>query len=460
MTKKHMGYPLPSGDAYTDELACLMLFYPDKKEYRQAFMNAYFYFGNWLAWQNDPEHKGADAARAWKAAIEVTLGCIEMNTCETILSLLAEIRDNTGVYCCDVMDISDGDQYTDVVDDGEGDVPQNIIDAGYADDAADWEGFAEYKCMISHVMVDNMLAQAQKVGTIIDESGAALVTVAVLAAIAAAILTAGGAILVAGIALGVASAAGLYAAFAEVGEAGMPDLLDAIDEHHDTLACAIYNADGSANAVLALKIAIDDEFNVVQAAFLKSLNLSAQLKGLYAGRYDAQDIAETMADEGYDVGDYDCTCPPAEASYFATFDSDDESWVSNPPDSVWWNLGNPAGSIKLHFTNGEIHINPSQLLTAAGLPSGDDIEIVLVTVDCRRPVTTNPDGCRVLFDGEFDALEIDQYGLVEDTYKVLEFQPSSPQLVEYNYEALRISPLGGTGGTLYVDNIRVWFNVV
>lgn len=308
MSKPNVGYLLPEGEAFTDDLECFLVFVPDKDEYRRAFFGAYFYFSNWLAWERDADKRGKDAARAWKLAVESTLECIEMAACDTIVALLQQIRDNTGVYCCDVLDITDGDQYTDEVEDGVGDVPQNIVDAGYADDAADWDGFDDYKCMISHVMIDNMAAQVGKIMTIIDESGAALVTVAVLAAIAAAVLTAGGSLLFAGVLLGVASAAGLYAAFTEVGEVGLPDLIDAVDEHHDALACAIYQADGSAAAVVALKDKIDELFNVAQAVFLKSLNIPSQLKALYGGRYDQQDIAQAMVDNGYDPDDYDCSC--------------------------------------------------------------------------------------------------------------------------------------------------------
>ncbi|MCK4962633.1 MAG: hypothetical protein KAS19_09105 [Anaerolineales bacterium] len=308
MTKNAMGYPLPSGDAYTDDLACIMLMYPNKPEYRQALMSAYFYFGNWLAWERDPQKKGADAALAWKEAIEATLECIEMNACETIIELLTDIRANTGVYCCDVVDISDGDQYTDEVEDGVGDVPQNIIDAGYADDAADWDGFYDYKCMISHLMVENLKGSTGMILARLDTAEAALVTVAAVAAIALAIATAGGAILVYGVALSAAGVAGLYAAMTLLGALGLTDLLEGLDEHEDALACAIYEADGSANALIALKAEIDNLFNVAEAAFLKNLNLGPQLKALYAGRYDQQDIAEIMANEGYDVLDYVCDC--------------------------------------------------------------------------------------------------------------------------------------------------------
>lgn len=348
MTKQNIGYLLPDGDAYTDELACLMVFYPDKPEYRQAFFGAYFYFSNWLAWERDSGKRGKDAAAAWRLAVEATMGCIEMNTCETMIQLLTEIRDNTGIYCCDVVDVSDGDQYTDVVEDEVGDVPQNIIDAGYATGVTDWDGFYDYKCMISHVMVTNMQAQCEKILNIIDQSGAALVGVVALAAIMATILTAGGAVLVYGIVLAIIGAAGLYAALAEVGEAGMPDLIDAVEEHHDALACAIYQSDGSDDAAVALKSEIDALFNVAQAALLKNLNLPAQLKALYAARYDQQDIAEIMADNGYDVLDYDCSDCGEEGLFMDyQFPSDVQGWSAGSDVGTTWTdnhlICNPAG---------------------------------------------------------------------------------------------------------------------
>jgi hypothetical protein len=42
------------------------------------------------------------------------------------------------------------------------------------------------------------------------------------------------------------------------------------------------------------------------------MNLDAQLKALYAGRYNQQDIAEKMADNGLDPGDYTCGCEATE----------------------------------------------------------------------------------------------------------------------------------------------------
>ena len=303
-----MGYPLPPGDAYTDEMACMILFYPDKAAYRQALFGSLDYLGTWLAWQRDDDKRGIDAGRAWSEAVAVTRECVEMNTCEAILSLLAEIRDNTGVYCCDPVDVSDGDQYTDGVEDGVGDVPQNIIDAGYADDAADWSGFDDYKCIISHLMITNMYEQTLKFSEYTDIVGAVAGGLAAVAAIAAVILSGGGAVLVYGVVLGVVGPAVLYAAIGELGNAGLVAVASDLDDDHDELACAIYHADGSEGAVVALKDKIDELYSLPQAAYLKSLNLPAQLKALYAGRYDQQDVAQILADEGYDPVDFDCSC--------------------------------------------------------------------------------------------------------------------------------------------------------
>jgi hypothetical protein len=308
MTKKSMGYPLPPGEAFTDELACMMIFIPDKDEYRQAFFSAYFYMSNWLAWENDPDKKGKDAARAWKAAVEVTLGCIEMNICEIMVDLMTQIRDNTGIYCCDVVDISDGDRYTDVVEDGEGDVPQNIIDAGYADDAADWAGFDAYKCMIAHLMVDNMTAQLEKINSYMVEPSIILGGIPTLLAVVTTIFIDFLSALVYSVAVGASLSAQLSVALALLGKTGLESLIDEMGEHHDALACAIYNSDGVDGSVIALRVEIATLFSEARSKVLNNLNLDPQLKALYAGLYDQQDIAAIMAENGFDPGDYDCTC--------------------------------------------------------------------------------------------------------------------------------------------------------
>lgn len=455
-----MGYPLPSGDAYESDLACIMLFYPDRPEYRQALFGALDYMATWLAWERDDDKRGRDAARSWRAAVEATRECMEMNTCELILGLLTEIRDNTGVYCCDPGDISNGDRYTDPVQDGEGDVPQNIINAGYADDAADWDGFADYKCMISHVMVDNLEAQVRMFQDYADESGAILGVAAAVAGIAAVILTGGGAVLVFGIVLAIAAASGLYAAIAEFGESGMGSLADDVQTNHDELACAIYNADGSSGAVTALKDKLDELFSATGALILKNLNLDAQLKALYAGRYDQQDIAEKMADEGYGIGDYDCTCPPAEYQYYATFLADEEYYDVSAVYGWHATVGNPLGSLFMYRSETFIRITNGLLRAGAGIGGSTSIEIKQVTLDYYRGLGTESPTAEVVF-APYGINETVQFtGLAAATWHDLTFVPASPAVVTFNVSAVLLQARGGTAGGGHFDNVRVWFDVL
>jgi hypothetical protein len=368
----------------------MMLFYPAKDEYRQALFGALDYFATWLAWEKEPELKGKDAARAWRQAVEATRECIEMNTCETMLTLLRDIRANTGNYCCDTADISDGDQYTDEVQDGVDTVPQNIVDAGYADDVDDWDSFYDYKCMISHLMVSNMQGQTAKFLQYTDETGAVIGALAAVAAIAAAILFISGAVLVLGIVLAIGGAAVLYEAISQLGRVGLASLIDNLEEHHDELACAIFDADGSAGAVVALSDTIDELFNPAEAVYLKALNLPAQLKALYSGRYDQQDIAEIMEGKGLDPASYDCTCEfwdhvyidnwrrgqagAGQGNYYklGSYGWNSGAVATNP--DCWW-LG--AGSTN----NGHLYKNYDSIVADLPISSGTPVRIMRVEID-------------------------------------------------------------------------------
>jgi hypothetical protein len=65
------GYLLPD-DADTEDISCLLVFYPDKDEYRRALFGSLDYLGTWTAWQREPERKGIIASRLWKEANEKT----------------------------------------------------------------------------------------------------------------------------------------------------------------------------------------------------------------------------------------------------------------------------------------------------------------------------------------------------------------------------------------------------
>ena len=99
----HPGYQLPVGDAYTDELACCLVFYPDKEEYRRALLGSLVYLSTWIAWERDEEKRGRDAARAWKDAVDETLECWNMACLEELIADVASIKNlmETKKDCCD-----------------------------------------------------------------------------------------------------------------------------------------------------------------------------------------------------------------------------------------------------------------------------------------------------------------------------------------------------------------------
>ena len=360
--KNEPGYPLPDGELGEDEIVCQLVYLPDRPEYWQAFLGSLHYMTTWRAWARDDDKRGKDAASNWRAAFELTIGCWRMTCLQELQENVAEILAimQLGSQCCDGQDITDGDRYTDRVEDGVGDVPQNIIDAGYADDAADWDGFDGYKCVIVHVTVNQMEARLREIADVVDSAGPYLGVAAALSAIIGIIVASGGLAIVFGIVAGVGAVSALYFGLIEFGP--VDDLADEVAANHDELACAMYQADGDVGALVALNDKIDELFSVAEALILKNLNNGPTLKALYAGRYDQQDIAAELEAAGYDVGDFDCSCilQIGEYTYTETWDDvgDWKDWTHGASDGVVAGFGNPDLCIRGHYSTGyaELHV--------------------------------------------------------------------------------------------------------
>jgi hypothetical protein len=307
---KGKGYLLPSGDASEEELACCIVFYPARDEYRRALMGSLDYLATWIAWERDSEKRGQDAAASWKLANIQTWECCSMGFCDDLATSLTDILAAiTALECCGEQDISDGDWYTDPVIDGEGDVPQNIIDAGYAEDAEDWDGFDSYKCMISHLAVDHVEAFFRQIAPYIAESGTVFGGVGVLSALLGSMLILFGLPLAAGLILSLGVAASVWNWISKYGKGAVEDIADEIATHHDALACAIYQGDGVADSVSDFNDKVDELFSSIDAAGIKAINIAPQLKAMYAGRYDQQDIAAKLEEQGFETSGYNCdTC--------------------------------------------------------------------------------------------------------------------------------------------------------
>ena len=352
---KRTGYPLPAGELGEDEIVCQLVYLPDRPEYWQAFLGALHYMTTWRAWEKDADKRGQDAAANWRDAFELTIGCWRMTCLEDLQNDVAEILEVLKLPrdCCDESDVTGGDQYTDRVDDGVGDVPQNIIDAGYATGVGDWDGFDDYKCMIVHVLVDQIEVRLASMLPWVDFAGKTIITIGILTAIATVILATGGAVLAVGVVATTGVVAGLYAAILQL--VSLEDLIDNVSDNHDELACSMYWADGDVAALEALNDKIDFLFTAAEALVLKNMNLGPTLKALYAGRYDQQDIAETLEEAGYDVGDFDCECDiqVGEFLYVADFEDGHEGFTDW--NVVWgdgWGHGDNGKAFYITYNSG------------------------------------------------------------------------------------------------------------
>ena len=317
---KNKGYPLPPGDAFTEDLACTLVFYPDKPEYRRALGGSLAYLATWIAWEKDTEHRALDAALAWNLAYESTMECWQMSCLDQLQSDVAAILAimELGPSCCDEQDVTDGDRYTDRIVDGVGNVPQNVIDAGYASGTSDWAGFDDYKCMISHVAVNQMSSKLSEIAEVVNEYGVVFGGVAALASILGVVFATGGLAIIFGLLAGVSTLSTLYNAL--IGFELLQDLVDKITTNHDALACAIYQSDGDEGALAGLNDKIDELFTLPEALILKNLNNGPTLKALYSGRYEQQDIADALLDAGYELVDFDCSCPVGGGIYGIEFE--------------------------------------------------------------------------------------------------------------------------------------------
>lgn len=461
--KNQPGYPLPDGELGSDDIVCQLVYLPDRPEYWQAFLGALSYMTTWKAWERDSDKRGKDAAANWRAAFELTMECWRMTCLEQLQDDVAEILAimQLGNPCCDEMDITDGDQYTDRVEDGVGDVPQNIIDAGYAEDAADWDGFDDYKCMIVHVVADQLSARLNELNELTNEYGAVAGSAAAVFAILAVIFGTGGLAIVFGIVAGVGAVSLLYEAL--MGFELLGGLADKVDTNHEELACAMYYTDGDEGALAALNDKIDVLFTVPEALILKNLNLGPTLKSLYAGRYDQQDIAEILEAAGYDTGDFDCTCDVQIGEFLIFDDWEDHTYApllktAGYPNFIEiysfnyfdWNYNAGTGHYIYHS------VQSLRILAGLGYGAGDTITINRIKFNYWM-TSANAGDFKISFADDTGTRSFTAVNETDYTEKVITLSP--PLVATWNLNlVLKIHLDDGTGGFGRIKDLEIDFD--
>ena len=163
------GYRLPPGEAFTDELACALVFYPAKDEYRRALLGAVTHFEKWLAWELDDDKRGVDAARAWALANACTLECWNMACIDELLETMEAVRvllANRKECCDDNVTYGLQDEVETEIDPGIGDPPDYYGETAITT-WAEWEG---HVCYNAQLYVDNLKNMASQINGAVEQS--------------------------------------------------------------------------------------------------------------------------------------------------------------------------------------------------------------------------------------------------------------------------------------------------
>lgn len=173
MSKRTSGYLLPSGDAFTEELCCALVFYPDKDEYRRALLGSLGYFSTWMAWETDSAKRGKDAARAWRLAEEKTLECWEMACLDELISDVNSILLllQQGDKCCSTHTSYESTTIvTTIIQPGVGGDPSYYGETA----VADWEEWYEHLCWQANQYVDRLIDYGRVIDTFFVSGGLTL----------------------------------------------------------------------------------------------------------------------------------------------------------------------------------------------------------------------------------------------------------------------------------------------
>lgn len=215
------------------------------------------------------------------------------------------------------------DLYTDDWESGDP-VPQNVIDAGYATGTTDQTGYSAYKCMVSHVAVQDLIEKVERMAGLLEDEAATLVggvgAVVSLLAFVLAAPTLGVSALALEIVVGIGVATNLVQFFVSYGKTASENLAVSLQDIYEELACAIYQADGNVAALAAAKALITSEIGATEAAALEPV-LGSVIDALYAGRYNQTNTAQSLADAGFETVNFSCECTFPEATTLFAVDA-------------------------------------------------------------------------------------------------------------------------------------------
>lgn len=297
--------------ALTTAQASLLLSIAPQLEWRKTYRAFGYDFSDWDYLQEEV----ADLQRGLMMPVYI----------DDLIASLGQVTDAIiSLYCCPdgtPVDLTDGDQHTDHYTEEEANgIPTNIVNAGYADDDDDWVGFYTYKCMVSHVAVESLARKLDGFEELADAASIGMVSLGTILAVLGTVLgviSAGSFVIILGIIAGAAAVANLYQKVTSATEGLFADSAAEVRANAEALACALFRGDGPEDSYNDMITKADELLSVEAVGLIQLMNMKADLKAMYSGRYGETDVAARLEELGYQVIEYDCDCPtePPAAGY-------------------------------------------------------------------------------------------------------------------------------------------------
>jgi hypothetical protein len=146
----------------------------------------------------------------------------------------------------------------------------------------------------------------------------------------------------------------LFQAISDAGKATVDMIEGLLTTNEDELACAIYQSDGTEDALAQFETKVNELFDPVVALIINGLFTEELIRAFLGGRYGSSDVAAALAADGYDPLNYFCTCeepPLGEWEYTETYASSLNGWYQSGGTNHAWNSGRgqPPGCSQITY---------------------------------------------------------------------------------------------------------------
>lgn len=438
--------------ALTHRQASLLLSISEQLTWRKTFRFSDYEFDDW----DLVEGEVGDIRRNLTMPVDVEDFVTALNAIKNAIDAQAALMGEE--ECCENVDFSDGELFTDFVEEGVGDVPANVVSAGYASDSSDWDGYDDYKCVISYVMVWNLAAKAERMQGIFDTAGAIAVGVGAIAGILGLIFGGPAFWTIAAISVTTGAAALVFEALADEGEGITEGLVDEILDNIDALSCAFYLGDGAEGSVDSLNDEIEVIWDAPVSTLLTNMNMISMAKALYAGRYDQVNLAQKLDDYGLDAESVECgNCADEDYSpMFVFLTSLEAAWITG--DAYWHSQGNPGGGMLINPQGATKEISVQSLRTHVGLSTETDDTVSITKIEFDWKAGDTSSRAKIQIYGDSQTQEIYPASGAAETWYEGSGEWTDPPIIATHPKPILIkASRTGASAAIWFDNVKIYF---